>query len=441
MAETTRPTAPDLLDDVVPVAPQTPVEHARPAAQWRPEDGPVRQGRASEGSSANYAGKLLRLAAFAAMVAGIYYAWPWIVPWISLVGRKPVAKPPQRVVPVVTAAARQGDMPLYLNGLGTVTAFNTVTVRSRVEGQLVKVLFTEGQFVNKDDVLAEIDPRPYQVQLAQAEGQLARDQATLKVNKLSLARYNDLLPTRAITPQQIDEQVALVEQMEGAIRTDRAAIDNAKLQLAYCHINAPITGRIGLRLVDPGNMVRANEMGGIAVITQLQPIALVFTIPQDSISLVQRKANSGETLVVEAYDRDFKNELATGKLLAIDNQVDSTTGTVRLKAIFENEDNLLFPNQFVNARLLIDNRRDAVIVASAAVQRGPDFDFVYLVKKGKKDEDTVDLRQVQVGPTEGEQTVIESGLVPGDRVVTDGVEKLQRGAKISERGKKVAGRQ
>lgn len=437
MAETIPSSTPDLLADIVPLAPEPPVEHRpsprRPEELGRAEEHPVREPMPPAERRPSLLGKLMKLTVLAAIAVGTWYAWPWIAPWISLVGRKPVAKPPQRVVPVITAVVRQGDMPLYLNGLGTVTAFFTVTVRSRVEGQLEEVKFTEGQLVKKDEVLAEIDPRPFEVQLAQAEGQLARDQATLRVNKLSLARYNDLAPTRAITPQQIDEQVALVEQMEGAIRTDQAAIDNARLQLKYCQITAPITGRIGLRLVDPGNMVRANEMGGIAVITQLQPIALLFTIPQDNIWQVQKKANTGETLVVEAYDRDFENKLATGKLLAVDNQVDATTGTVRLKAIFDNEDNLLFPNQFVNARLLIDNRRDAVIVPSAAVQRGPDFDFVYLVKQGEGDEQTVDLREVKVGPTEGDQTVIEEGLVAGDRVVTDGVEKLQRNAKISER--------
>jgi multidrug efflux system membrane fusion protein len=433
MADSSAQAAPDLRQELVtetpvlPLAPGMPVEHQPPALEHLA----VAKGKDPRtASSPPPSGKwaaLLRLVFFAAAGLGCYYGWPWIAPWLSLVGRKPVEKPRQRVIPVVTATVRQGDMDLYLNGLGTVTAFYTVTVRSRVEGQLVNVHFTEGQLVKDGDLLAEIDQRPFEVQLAQAQGQLERDRATLKVNKLSLARYQELLKTRSVTPQQIDEQTALVDQMEGAIRTDLAAVDNAELQLTYSRITAPISGRIGLRLVDPGNMVRANDTNGIAVITQLQPIALVFTIPQDNISLVQRKANSSETLAVDAYDRDFKNRLATGKLLAIDNQVDSTTGTVRLKAVFENQDNMLFPNQFVNARLLIDRQRDAVIAPAAAVQRGPDFDFVYLVK----DDETVDLRQVEPGPTEGDQMVVKSGLAPGDIVVTDGVDKLQPGAKIS----------
>lgn len=379
---------------------------------------------------------LARIITLTVLAVGTYYAWPWVGPWISsLAGRKPAVKPPPRVTPVATAKTERGDMDLYLNGLGTVTAFNTVTVRSRVEGQLVRVLFKEGQFVEKDQVLAEIDPRPFEVQLAQAEGQLARDQAALKVNKLSLARYQELAKTRAVTPQQLDEQVALVDQMEGAIRTDQAAKDNARLQLTYSKITAPITGRIGLRLVDPGNMVRANESTGIAVITQLEPIALIFTIPQDSIARVQQKANKGEALVVEAYDRDFANRLAVGKLLAIDNQVDSTTGTVRLKAIFDNKDNLLFPNQFVNARLLIDKLTAAVIAPAAAIQHGPDFDFAYVVESGGEGGGaSVALRQVRTGPTEAERTVIASGLNPGDVVVIDGLDKLHPGAKISIKG-------
>jgi len=354
----------------------------------------------------------------------------WLDPWITKTN-VPVVKPP-RIVPVVTATACNGDMELYLNGLGTVTAFKTVTIKSRVEGELVEVAFTEGQMVSEGDLLARIDPRPFNVQLAQAEGQLARDEAGLKVNKLTLTRYEGLLSSKAVTQQQVDEQVALVQQSEGAIKTDKAMIASARLQLTYSRITAPISGRIGLRLVDLGNIVRANDPTGLAVITQLQPIALVFTIPQDSINRVQKKFSASEPLAVEAYDRDFGTKLATGTLLAIDNQVDSTTATVRLKAVFENEDNMLFPNQFVNARLLVDVKRDAVIVPAAAVQQGPNGTFVYVVTADGTDR-SVKLRNVVAGTTEGDQTVIEKGLSHGDVVVTDGVDKLVDGAKVTPR--------
>lgn len=322
-------------------------------------------------------------------------------------------------------------MDLYLNGLGTVTAFKTVTLRSRVDGELVKVAFSEGQMVREGDLLAEIDPRPFEAQLAQAEGTLARDEATLKLAKITLSRGYDLLKLKSIAQQQLDEEAAQVQQMEGTVQTDEAMVDNAKLQLSYCRIVAPITGRIGLRLVDQGNIVHANDAQGMAIVTQLQPIALVFTIPQDEIPRVQRETQAGKTLTVLAYDRDFKTKLATGKLYAIDNQVDATTDTVKLKAIFENEDNLLFPNQFVNVRLLVETRKYAVVVPAAAVQRGPNSAFVYAVQP----DETVALRNVTTGPTEGAETCIESGLEAGDLVVTDGIDKLQPGSKVTTRDK------
>lgn len=355
-----------------------------------------------------------------------HFWWPAVAAWASTTKSEAPIKPATRSVAIRAAKARQGDLDLYLNGLGTVTAFNTVTVRSRVEGELVRVAFTEGQMVKTGDLLAEIDPRPFQVQLDQAEGQLAKDEAAWAVAQLSLERYNALAATRAITPQQIDEQVAVVKQSEGAIQTDRSAIDHAKLQLTYCRITSPITGRIGLRLVDPGNIVRADDPTGLAVVTQLQPIALIFTIPQDEIARVLRKLYEGQGLTVEAYNRDFSDKLATGELLAIDNQVDSTTGTVRIKAVFENEDNMLFPNQFVNARLLVDLKRDAVIVPAAAVQRGPDSMFVYVVKS----DETVEMRKVITGAAEGDEISIDQGLAPGEMVATDGIDKLRPGAKI-----------
>ncbi|MEI8021772.1 MAG: MdtA/MuxA family multidrug efflux RND transporter periplasmic adaptor subunit [Schlesneria sp.] len=375
---------------------------------------------------------LFWLIAIGLCMGGWFYReawWPWFSKQIGIVestaaGAKKAPRPP---VPVVTAIVQQKDMDVFINGLGTVTAFKTVTIRSRVEGELVKVAFKEGQIVEEGSLLAEIDRRPFDVQLQQAQGQLARDEATLKSADFTFKRYQELILSKSITAQQVDEQRALVQQMAGAIQSDQAAVENAKLQLAYCHITAPISGRIGLRLVDQGNIVRANDPMGLAVITQLQPISLVFTIPQDDISRVQKPQNSGQPLSVDAYDRDFKIKLASGKLLAIDNQVDSTTGTVRLKAVFDNEDGMLFPNQFVNARLLVDTKRNAIVVPASAVQRGPTSVFLYVVQE----DDTVDLRTVKVGLSEGSEISIESGLTPGEIVVTEGIDKLQPKAMIT----------
>ncbi len=326
-------------------------------------------------------------------------------------------------------------MNLVINGLGSVTALYTVTLRCRVDGELQKIHFAEGQMVKQGDLLAEIDSRPFQVQLDQAEGALLRDRASLKVAKLDLERFNQMIASKSITQSQLDGQVALVQQSEGAIRTDIGMIDNAKLQMHYCRITAPISGRIGLRMVDPGNIVHASDMTGLAVITQLQPITLVFTIPQDDIGRVQERLNSGAKLAVDAYDRDMTTKLASGDLMALDNQVDTTTGTVKLKAIFPNKDNMLFPNQFVNARLRLEVRRDAVLAPVAAVQRGPDSTYAYVVVHDEKDPkvEKVALRTVVVGPAEGDECVIESGLAPGDVVVIDGVDKLQPGAKVVAR--------
>lgn len=365
--------------------------------------------------------------------------WPQVSQTLGL-AEKPAAKPPQRVIPVVTATVQKKDMEVYINGLGTVTAFKTVTVRSRVEGELVKVFFTEGQVVKEGDQIAEIDRRPFDVQLQQAEGQLVRDEATLKSAEVTLMRYQELLNSKSITAQQVDEQRALVKQTAGAIQSDMAAVANAKLQLDYCHIIAPISGRIGLRLVDQGNIVRANDPTGLAVITQLQPISLVFTIPQDDISRVQQASLAGRELVTTAFDRGFKTKLAVGKLLAIDNQVDSTTGTVRLKAVFDNKDNLLFPNQFVNARLLVDTKKDAIVVPTAAVQRGPSSMFVYVVLKDGEEE-KVELRNVTTGLVEGSETAIETGLEAGEVVVTEGLDKLQKDAKVTTNAKEKEGKE
>ena len=373
----------------------------------------------------------LWLVVLTAAAAGAYYEVPWdvVVAWRPGAVDKGAEKAAPRPVPVVAVTTRQGDMDLYINGLGSVTALHTVTLRSRIDGELLKVAFTEGQVVKKGELLAQIDPRPYEAQKKQIEGQLSKDRAGLKIAQLNLDRYEALLPNKTVTRQQFDEQQALVEQSKGAVESDEAQIKNIDLQLQYCRIVAPIPGTIGLRLVDPGNMVKANDPTGMAVINQLQPITVVFTIPQDDIARVQRQINTGRKLSVDAYDRDFKTKLAVGSLLALDNQVDMTTGTVRLKAIFPNEDNMLFPNQFVNARMLVETQHDVVIAPAAAVQQGPDGSFVYVVGADSK----VEVRKVTVGPTEGDFTAIESGLPAGAQVVVDGVDKLQQGTKVAVR--------
>jgi multidrug efflux system membrane fusion protein len=336
------------------------------------------------------------------------------------------AKMGGRAVPVVTMPARRGDMGIFLDGLGSVLALNTVTIRSRVDGQLDKVAFTEGQLVKEGDLLAQLDPRPFAVQLEQAEGQMAHDQALLKNANIDLERYKVLYGQDSIPKQQLDTQLALVNQYEGTLKSDQAAIDNAKLQLVYCRITAPLTGRIGLRLVDQGNMVHATDATGLAVITQLQPIAVVFNIEEDSIPQVLQKMRGNAKLRVDAWDRDKKKKLATGELFTLDNQIDQNSATLRFKALFPNEDFALFPNQFVNARLLIDTKRGTVLIPTAAVQRSPKGTYVYVVKA----DNTVEVREIALGPIAGDEASVESGLQPGEAVVIEGVDKLQAGSKV-----------
>jgi len=329
-------------------------------------------------------------------------------------------------VPVAVAQSKKGEIPVYLNGLGSVTPFNTVTVRSRIDGQLLRVAFQEGQFVRQGDELAQIDPKPFKVQLEQAEGQLARDQAQLANARLDLQRYTMLVEQGVITRQQFDTQAATVRQFDGVVRADQAAIDNAKLNISYCRITAPLSGRVGLRLADVGNLIHAADPNGLVVITQVQPIAVLFTIPEDSLSQVLKRVRAGEHLSVEASDRSGQNKIAEGYVASIDNQIDQTTGTSRLKAVFDNKDNTMFPNQFVNVRLLVEMKKDKVLIPTVAIQRGPQGTFVYVVKPDQ----TVDVRQITVGIIEGTEASIDQGLSDGEQVVVDGVDKLRAGSKV-----------
>ena len=328
-----------------------------------------------------------------------------------------------RPTPVLAAKARLGDLPIYVECLGNVIAFNNVVIRTRVDGELTKVAFVEGQIVKQGDLLAEIDPRPYQVQLEMGQGQKARDEALLANAKLDYQRYKEA--ETAIPHQQIDTAAATVAQYEAAVRVDQSQIDSAQLQLTYCRILAPLTGAISLRYVDQGNMVHATDANGLASITQLEPIAVTYSLPQDYLPQVQAARAKGD-LLSDAYDRDYTTRLAQGKLIAIDNQINVTTGTVLLKSSFDNKDHALFPNQFVNIRLLVDTKKNVVLVPAAAVQRSPNGNFVFLIGS----DDAVSVQPIVVGATEGDTTVVTEGLAAGQMVVTDGVDKLQEGSKV-----------
>lgn len=359
----------------------------------------------------------------------------------AIATRKSGMKP--RSIPVVAATAHQGNMPVYLQGLGTVTAFNTVNVKPRIDGQLISVSFKEGQFVHKGDVLAEIDPRPFQVlldqakgNLAQAKGTLAKDQAALKDAQVNYARDQQLFKDQIIAKQQLDTQLATADQIRGSIEADQAAIataqaaiESANLNLSFTKITAPIGGRIGLRAVDVGNIVHASDPNGIAVITQLQPISVIFNLPEEQLQPVMDRLRSGAKLQADAYDRNMTKKLAEGTLMSVDNQIDTATGTARLKAVFQNNDFVLFPNQFVNIKLWLNTERGVIIIPAAAIQRGPTGAFVYVVQ----DDGTVATHDVKVGLTEGLNVSVDSGVQPGDKVVVDGAEKLTEGTKVTLR--------
>ena len=328
-------------------------------------------------------------------------------------------------VPVVAAAAHRGDIGVFITGLGSVTPIYTVTIKSRVDGQLMDVHYSEGNIVQKGDLLLEIDPRPYQVQLEQAEGQMVRDQANLENARVDLARYQKLLAQDAIPEQQTSTQKAMVAQDEGIVKTDQAAIDNAKLNLVYCKITAPISGRIGLRLVDPGNIVHAADTNGLLVITQVDPISVIFTVAEDDLPAVLRTIAGGQHLRAEAWDRDNQNRIGVGTLSTVDNQIDPTTGSLRLRANFDNKGHQLFPNQFVNVRLLLQQKSGVTLVPNAVIQRSATSTYVFLVK-----DNTVTVRQITLGTTEGNETEVKSGLQPGDVLVMTGVDKLEEGSKV-----------
>jgi multidrug efflux system membrane fusion protein len=330
-----------------------------------------------------------------------------------------------QAVPVSTSVVRKGDIGIYVNALGIVTPLNTVQVKSRVDGQLVQVNYTEGQMLHAGDSLVEIDQRPFQAQLTQAEGQLARDKALLENANVDLQRYQTAFAKNAIPKQQLDTQIATVHQYEGTVKFDQGQVDNANLQIVYARITAPISGRVGLRLVDPGNIVHATDTNPLAVITQLQPITVIFSIAEDYLPQIEQQVNRGVKLAVDALDRTQQQKLASGTLLTLDNQIDPTTGTIKLKAVFDNEDNSLFPNQFVNARLLITTEHDSTLVPAAAVQRNAQGPFVYVVQTNQ----TVSMRPVTVGATEANNTAVQ-GVQPGEIIVADNFNRLQEGAKV-----------
>ncbi len=404
------------------------VDPAEPAVEPAPLSREARPGETPVVRRSRLRGRLVLAALIAAGLAAGWYWWSRPVPqtaspWHSGAGRG-MPTPPQ---PVGAATIDKGDIRIVLNELGTVTPLATVTVKTQINGQLVDVGFKEGQMVRKGDFLAQIDPRPYQVALGQAQGQLAHDQGLLAQAQTNLRRYQTLGRQDSIAQQQVDDQRFLVAQYTGSVQSDQAQVDSARLNLTYCHIIAPVDGQVGLRQVDPGNYVQTSDTNGVVVITQMQPISVIFSVPEDGLADIIARLRSGATLSVDAYDRANLRGLATGQLATLDNQIDTTTGTLKMRALFANPDEALYPNQFVNVRLLVNTLRDAVRVPVPAVQRGEPGTYVYVITP----DNTVAVRPVKLGPTDGGYTAVLSGLRPGERVVTDGTDRLREGAAVT----------
>jgi membrane fusion protein, multidrug efflux system len=416
-----QPRTPTSVENMTPIAPTLP-----PAQAPQTPDGR----RRTQGAPPPRRRRIWIWILLLALVGGAgYYIW----------SRKPAPKASDGggkggrgqgangAAPVDAAKAVKGNIGVYDTGLGAVTPIYTVTIKTQVNGQLMQVLYKEGDLVKKGDTLAEIDPRPYQAQLTQYEGQLLRDQATLDNAKIDQTRYETLIKQNAVPEQQLATQIATVKSDEGIVKNDQGLIEAVKVQLIYCHITSPITGRIGLRLVDPGNIVQTSDSTGLLVITQLQPISVIFTISEDQLQALYKKMNAGQKLPVDAFDRDMKKKLASGTLTTIDNQIDQTTGTVKMRATFDNSQNELFPNQFVNVRVLEQEKRGVILAPSAAVQRNSTKTYMYVVKP----DSTVTVKNVTTGTSDDTNTEITSGIQQGDVVVLNGVDKLQEGSKVT----------
>lgn len=374
--------------------------------------------------------------------------WPWIVAIlivVLIVGLAILRRHPQseagagrggrggfeQAIPIDTATAQKGDIGVYVSALGTVTPYYTVSVRSRVDGQLVKVYFKEGQLVHAGEPLAEIDPAPFEAAVEQAQGQLARDNALLENARLDLSRYQEAYSQNAIPKQQLDTQGSAVHQYEGTVKLDQATVTNAQVQLAYCHITAPITGRVGLRLVDPGNIVHASDSSPLVVITQLQPITVIFSVAEDFLPQIQHQLKQGKKLTVDALDRSAQQQIASGILETLNNQIDTNSGTVQLKAIFTNEDEALFPNQFVNARLLVDTHRGVTLLPNSVIQRNAQGAYVYLIQSNGTNQ-TATMKSIDVVTTEGDNSEVQ-GIEPGEVVAAANFNRLMDGAKVTMR--------